>query len=436
MKNLITTLLGLVILFSTIGCSLNQQIQPCPEDIQEKANQAYIEYFPLLEQARWMQTDMTLAWGEVRGTNQLHHSRELIDHTFKGVVGPNNDTLYTKATVDVSQGPVVLTMPEIKGRYSSVLQLDSMHYEVGVDVNKAGKTVWIRKGYTGPIPEHDRLYRINSDLMYILIRTEVVDNNDVAEVHKLQDQMKLEGAVRQAKDIFPPLDADFVTRANSLLRHTTLSAANQKNADCYADIGILSDVKIDRTILDKAVENGQAWMKANESNLDTAYFNSEENTPKKNHQKGRAIANYVWHLAFQPKHADYPNIEFDSDGNVLNGDFVYTLTFNKNMPVNAFWSMTTYIKETKLFVPNEDKIYKVGDKTAVLNEDGETITITYSAEKPENATNWQPTPKGEDFYIGVRLYEAKKEWLDGKYKLPVPVKVKTGDTAVIERLQN
>ena len=51
---------------------------------------------------------MTIAWGEVRGTNQLHHSRQLIDHTFKGVVGPNNDTLYTKATVDVSQGPVTV----------------------------------------------------------------------------------------------------------------------------------------------------------------------------------------------------------------------------------------------------------------------------------------------------------------------------------------
>lgn len=402
----------------------NSQVQSCPEGLQAKADQAYIEYFPLLEQARWMQTDMTLAWGEVRGTNELHHSRQLIDHTFKGVVGPNNDTLYTKATVDVSQGPVVLTMPKIKGRYSSVLQLDSMHYEVGVDVKKAGKTVWVRSGYEGPIPKHDRLYRVNSDLMYILIRTEVVDSNDVSEVHELQDQMKLEGALRQSKDIFPAMDADFVTRANSLLEHTSLSEANQKNAKCYADIGILSDSRIDRKILDAAVEKGQAWMKANESNLDTSYFNSEENTPRENHQQGRAIANYLWHLAFQPKHADYPNIEVDSDGNTLNGDSFYTLTFNKDVPVNEFWSMTTYIKETKLFVPNHGKIYKVGDKTAVLNEDGETITITYSAAQPKNATNWQPTPKGEDFYIGVRLYEAKEAWLNGSYKLPVPVKIR------------
>jgi len=94
-----------IIALSSLACG-DAQIQPCPKDLQAKANQAYIEYFPLLEQARWMQTDMTVAWGEMRGTNQLHHNRQLIDHTFKGVVGPNNDTLYTKATVDVSQGPL------------------------------------------------------------------------------------------------------------------------------------------------------------------------------------------------------------------------------------------------------------------------------------------------------------------------------------------
>lgn len=419
MRNLV---LAASLLFST-NAYANPQVQSCPADLQAKANLAYIEYFPLLEQARWMQTDMTVAWGEVRGTNQLHHSRELIDHTFEGVVGPNNDTLYSKATVDVSQGPVVLTMPEIPRRYGSVLQLDSMHYEVGVDVNKGGRTVWVRSDYNGSIPKHDRLYRINSDLMYILIRTEVADNSDVAEVHTLQDQMRLEGDVRQAKNIFPPLDADFVSRANSLLEHTSLSPANEKNSECYAAIGILSGDKIDRKILDRAVENGQAWMQANVSNLDTSYFNSEEGTPKESHQQGRAIANFLWHLAFQPKHADYPNIEVDSDGEALNGDYAYTLTFNKNMPVNAFWSMTTYIAETKLFVPNEGKVYKVGNKTAVLNTDGETITVTYSATQPTNATNWQPTPAGKDFYVGVRLYEAKDEWLDGRFKLPVPVKV-------------
>jgi hypothetical protein len=36
-----------------------------------------------------------------------------------------------------------------------------------------------------------------------------------------------------------------------------------------------------------------------------------------------------------------------------------------------------------------------------------------------------PTPKGKEFYIGVRLYEAKKEWLNGKYKLPVPIKIQS-----------
>ena len=40
-----------------------------------------------------------------------------LDHTFKEVISPNADTLYSFALVDLRGGPVVLTVPEVKGRY-------------------------------------------------------------------------------------------------------------------------------------------------------------------------------------------------------------------------------------------------------------------------------------------------------------------------------
>ena len=419
-------LMGISIIAWSTFAFADDQIQSCPIDLQTKADQAYIEYFPLLENGRAYQAaGMGLAWGKAHPTNTINHNTLLLDHTFDTVVGPNNDTLYSEWTLDLSAGPVYIEMPYIDPakRYSSILMLDSMHYEVGVTVNPSGKIMFVRSGTNYTVPKDvSEVYKFNSDLNMMLHRTEVIDNNDLNEVIALQRQMKITAPIhRNMDEIYPALDADFVSRANSLLKGTTLSEANAKNSDCYKEIGILSDRKIDKSILDKAVENGQAWMKANESKFETAYFNSEENAPKKNHQTGRALANYVWHLAFQPKHADYPNIEFDAEGKRLHGDKVYILTFDKDLPVNAFWSMTTYILATKHFVPNEEKLYKVGDKTAVLNPDGKTITITYSAERPKDSTNWMPTPKGEEFYIGVRMYEAKKEWLDGEYKLPVPV---------------
>jgi hypothetical protein len=46
-----------------------------------------------------------------------------------------------------------------------------------------------------------------------------------------------------------------------------------------------------------------------------------------------------------------------------------------------------------------------------------------TSQSSSKCNNWQPTPKGKVFYIGVRLYQAKAEWLNGQYKLPVPVMV-------------
>jgi hypothetical protein len=424
MKNLV--LIGAV--FCSQAVQANEQIQSCPTGLQAKADQAYIEYFPLLENARALQVSgLGLSFGEAHGTNEINHNGLLLDHTFDTVVGPNNDTLYSEWTLDLTAGPVFIDMPDIDPakRYSSILILDSMHYEVGVAVNPSGRLMLARSGTDYTVPSGvEAVYEFNSDLNVMLHRTEVIDNNDLDEVLALQAEMIVTAPVQRAmEDVFPPLDADFVSRANAMLSGTSLSDANAVNAECYKSIGILSDVKIDRAILDKAVENGQAWMKANESEFDTAYFNSEQNAPKAAHQTGRALANYVWHLAFQPKHADYPSIEFDTDGNRLHGDNTYSLTFDKDLPVNAFWSMTTYILETKHFVPNDENLYKVGDKTAVLNPDGQTVTITYAPVRPEQASNWQPTPKGKEFYVGVRLYEAKPEWLNGAYQMPVPVRV-------------
>lgn len=419
------TLVSALVLFSTSSFAVaNPQVQECPTVPQAVAEQAYLEYFPLLEQARWMQEDMDYSWGYERPTNTFQHMRNILTHEFKGVVGPNNDTMYTGFTIDVANGPVIFTMPEVElHRYSSQLVLDSMHYEVTTDVRKPGRTVFIRKGYNGPIPKHDRLHVMNSDLAYSLVRTEVVNRDDIEAVRAVQDKMKIEGAHRKASDIFPPMKAIWTKRVQSLLVGTDLSSANQANYDCYVKRGVFD---MPEKVLLAAQESATQFMANNVDKLDTGYFGSEKNVPKENHQNGRAIANYLWHLAFQPKHADYPNIRLDTDGNTMHGDNVYELTFHKGLPVHdrGFWSMTTYETESRLFVPNDDLLYKVGNKTANLNDDGKTITITYAAKRPKEVKNWMPTTVGKEFYIGVRLYEAKSEWLNGEYKLPVPVKIK------------
>lgn len=54
---------------------------------------------------------------EVKATNHFLHMTELATSSFKSVVRPNVDTLYSSAVLDLSLHDVVVDVPIVKGRY-------------------------------------------------------------------------------------------------------------------------------------------------------------------------------------------------------------------------------------------------------------------------------------------------------------------------------
>jgi len=57
--------------------------------------------------------------------NQFAHQPALPDETFRDVVSPNVDTLYSIAWLDLSQGPIVLAVPDMGTRYYTMQMLDA-----------------------------------------------------------------------------------------------------------------------------------------------------------------------------------------------------------------------------------------------------------------------------------------------------------------------
>lgn len=78
-------------------------------------------HLPLIEVAR------TRARHLERGLpmNFFGHGPRLADHTTRTVTTPNNDTLYSVAHVDLSQGPVSIVLPRTGGRYLSLALMDA-----------------------------------------------------------------------------------------------------------------------------------------------------------------------------------------------------------------------------------------------------------------------------------------------------------------------
>src|SRR5262245_15770847 len=96
---------------------------PTREELREEEAytigvQAYVYGFPLVEMYKTRFAQVESPKNEQRTPpNQFHHARRLHDDTFKTVVSPNNDTLYSSAWLDLAAEPILLSVPAIKDRY-------------------------------------------------------------------------------------------------------------------------------------------------------------------------------------------------------------------------------------------------------------------------------------------------------------------------------
>jgi hypothetical protein len=90
---------------------------------------------------------------------------------------------------------------------------------------------------------------------------------------------------------------------------------------------------------------------------------------------------------------------FDGAGAPLDGSNRYVLRFDQPPPVNAFWSLTMYSAENRLFVPNAINRYSVGDRTKApcTDEDG-SLEIFLQHEEPTdpNGSGRTGSPRRRD----------------------------------------
>ena len=128
-----------------------------------------------------------------------------------------------------------------------------------------------------------------------------------------------------------------------------------------------------------------------------------------------------WNVA---EEAFFPLTQVDDADMTLSGAHEYVLHFDKAPPVDAFWSLSMYSKRSGAFVENPLKRYSLNEKTLKKGKDG-SIDVYFQVEAPKgNEANWLPTPKGEAFFVVLRMYQPKPEVLSGAWQLPAVKKIK------------
>lgn len=376
------------------------------------------------------------------GFNRFAHGRELAGPGYKPFKSPNADTLYSNAWLDLSNGPVLFTVPDTDRRYYTANFIDMYANATNIGARthgtRGGRYLVAPANWQGEVPPGVELFRVSTPYVWVLLRILVSDPSEVSKVTPLQDGFQItpvtgEGGSSKRPD-FPPPDArtsvgffrilDFVLRTNGYPRQEEALVAR------YRGIGIGGSRPFAEVVTDEATLAGLAsgFAEANKViNSSLSQGGRMVNGWRESGDKGRYGANYLYRSVITTlgtgSNVSDESTSFttfsDSTGKPLDGSRgSFRLVLNPPPPAKFFWSVTVYDARTKELHPNPIKRYLVSDRTRglVRGPNGEVI-ITLQTSKPgkRGAGNWLPVPSGP-FYLGLRAYGPDPVVLDGKWE--------------------
>lgn len=278
MKKILAILLSLLTLLSCgflSACSAEktQPDTPDTETVWEMVSEAYIYAFPLVltDATKTLSTNTDGTMTGRAPINQFNHAKKLADASFRTVVTPNVDTVYSQAWLDISTEPMVYVLPETD-RFCNVQLLDAWTNTAAV-LDKAGAYAIALPGWEGELPDGVTRVDVPTATMWSITRTVLSGNEDLPNVYAIQEQMQLlplsayvqggeyaapQGAYKEENDFVPVnkvlsmTPAEFFNTANALMQVNPPADADKEllkklsaiNVGAEkADLGLTADVK-------------------------------------------------------------------------------------------------------------------------------------------------------------------------------------------------
>ena len=199
-------LAGLLVLLLLISCGQEEstqiiRVEPSKATIAETrqiATEAYIYAYPLvmMEITRRVSTNVETVKGVRAPMNQFAHLRAFPDHTFREVVRPNADTLYSILWFDVSKEPQILSIAGTGGRYFMLQILDMWTDVIATPGSRTSGTGAANYAIVGPkwkgtLPKGVEAIRSTTNMGWLIGRTQTNGKADFKNVHKMQDGYKI-----------------------------------------------------------------------------------------------------------------------------------------------------------------------------------------------------------------------------------------------------
>jgi hypothetical protein len=384
---------------------------------------------------------------------------------YKVVVAINDDTIYAEAFLDVSSGPVILTIPPYTNKYS-ILQLD-VYGGIFSTVLSANPPTdgavygFVQKDSYYDLPDGITRVELPYPFTTIAIRIDKHSSSgedltkDAAKFRadlKMQTLTNYEQNPDGGKTLELPLfffspsvklmaDEGLAKWPESWLTTVQTAMADPSTQPLSDDDKLLmqrfntafavakSLVEHDSGPMSAIIRGAQAayaaiinrWQ-SHRGPTNWIHFNNIGHWGDAYLDRA-ALTEYI-QVGNDRKAAYYANAFVDASGLPLDGgSFGYTITFQEDeLPqYTRFWSLTAYTPEYIELVPNDAKKYVVASYTKDLKtaDDG-SVTIYIHAEEPSGKTprpNWLPVPKGH-FSLLFRVYGPLGSALAGTYVPP------------------
>ena len=436
------------------------------DDLAALAADAYVYGFPLVFDLQAVDgfTRQGMASLAPAPFNSFSHASKLAGPQDR-FVSINNDTIYSIAQVDVSGGPVLLRVPDTAGRYYVLQFVDAWTNNFAYVGRRATGTaagcfLLVPPGWKPDAPDGARVIEFPTNVATIVGRWACDGLADLDAVHALQGELSLEPygtpappaglpapaavpaelaffeQMRTWMQAFPPSGPDrayqqrfaplgllgpatsYTDCPPGLAEALTAGAdAAKRQMEAALTAGGLAPVVNGWTLtfhmfdynldhLGPGTIDDPAWKIANR---DTSYL-------------ARALAARAGLWGNHGYEAAYPMTYTDAGGDQLDGRNRYTITFDQDPPVDAFWSITMYDLPDFYLVANPINRYSIGDRTPGLRRDGDgSLTIVIQHEQPADTSNWLPAPAAP-FRPIMRLYQPRAAVLGRSYKFPPIIK--------------
>ena len=381
---------------------------------------------------------------------------------------PNPDTLYLMAffqTKDV--GPVVFEVPPADGGSlnANIVNLWQMAIEdaglKGADQGKGAKYVLVPPGYDKPIPNGFTPLKLDTFSAYAIFRANLKSHGDkdVADAIAYGKRIRIYPLSQaanppatkftDAKDVLFDstirYDASFFEGLNRIVQKEPWLERDRVMIDVLKTLGIergkpFKPDAATKAVFDDAMREVRVIM---EAEYDTGlppffegagkwYFPAHPDYVEAMQHSFEDSQKYPMDMRGLTYTYAYIGIKRlgagqfylitirDKDGDAFDGAKSYRLHVPPNPPVEQYWSVTLYDRETHALIKNMDRASRGSNAADVQKNPDGSVDLYFGPKAPAGKeSNWVPTDPKRGWEAMLRLYGPKKEFFDRKvWKLP------------------